>query len=73
MYPRPMSAAIRLKIFFMNTVRCSDEKSSVETALTEETAEMPIVNQAPNIGEGSSTIPEMGVGSSGPKYAAPNE
>nr|DAW31376.1 MAG TPA: hypothetical protein [Bacteriophage sp.] len=29
MYPRPMSAAIWLKIFFMNTVRCSDEKSSV--------------------------------------------
>lgn len=61
------------KLKFEEIFCASDEKSSVETALTEETAEMPIVNQAPNIGEGSSTIPEMGVGSSGPKYAAPNE
>ena len=51
----------------------SDEKSSVETMLTEETAEMPIVNQASNIEEGSSTIPEMGVGSSDSKCTAPNE
>lgn len=61
------------KLKFEEIFCASDEKSSVETALTEETAEMPIVNQAPNIGEGSSTIPEMGVGSSGPKCAAPNE
>ena len=51
----------------------SDEKSSVETVLTEETAEMPIVNQASNIEEGSSTIPEMGVESSDSKCTAPNE
>lgn len=61
------------KLKFEEIFCASDEKSSVETALTEETAEMPIVNQAPNIGEGSSTIPEMGVGSSDPKCAAPNE
>lgn len=51
----------------------SDEKSSAETVLTEETAEMPIVNQASNIEEGSSTIPEMGVESSDSKCTAPNE
>ena len=50
-----------------------DEKSSIGTVLTKETAEMPIVNQAPNIGEGSSTILEMEVGSSDPKCTAPNE
>lgn len=50
-----------------------DEKSSIGTVLTEETAEMPIVNQASNIEEGSSTIPEMGVESSDSKYTAPNE
>lgn len=50
-----------------------DEKSSIGTVLTEETAEMPIVNQASNIEEGSSTIPEMGVGSSDSKCTAPNE
>lgn len=50
-----------------------DEKSSIETVLTEETAEMPIVNQASIIEEGSSTIPEMGVESSDSKYTAPNE
>jgi hypothetical protein len=49
-----------------------DEKSSIETVLTEETAEMPIVNQASQE-EGSSTIPEMGVESSDSKYTAPNE
>lgn len=51
----------------------SDEKSFVETVLTEETAEMPIVNQASTIEEGSSTIPEMGVESSDSKCTAPNE
>lgn len=51
----------------------SDEKSSVETVLTEETAEMPIVNQASILEEGSSTIPEMGVESSDSKCTAPNE
>ena len=61
------------KLKFEEIFCASDEKSSVETALTEETAEMPIVNQAPNIGEGSSTIPEMEVGSSDPKCTAPNE
>ena len=50
-----------------------DEKSSIGTVLTEETAETPIVNQAPNIGEGSSTIPEMGVESSDSKCTAPSE
>lgn len=38
------------KLKFEEIFCASDEKSSVETALTEETAEMPIVNQAPNIG-----------------------
>ena len=50
----------------------SGDKSSVETVLTEETAEMPIVNQASQE-EGSSTIPEMGVESSDSKCTAPNE
>lgn len=58
---------------FQEIFCASDEKSSVETVLTEETAEMPIVNQAPNIGEGSSTIPEMGVELSDSKCTAPNE
>lgn len=49
-----------------------DERSSIETVLTEETAEMPIVNQASRE-EGSSTIPEMGVESSDSKSTAPNE
>lgn len=49
-----------------------DEKSSIETVLIEETAEMPIVNQASQE-EGSSTIPEMGVESSDSKCTAPNE
>ena len=49
-----------------------DERSSIETVLTEETAEMPIVNQASQE-EGSSTIPEMGVESSDSKCTAPNE
>lgn len=57
-----------------NEIFCaSDEKSSVETVLTEETAEMPIVNQASNcLEEGSSTIPEMGVESSDSKCTALN-
>lgn len=61
----------RLK--FENIFRASDEKSSVETVLTEETTEMSIVNQASMLEEGSSTIPEMGVGSSDSKCTAPNE
>ena len=44
-----------------NEIFCAlDERSSIETVLTEETAETPIVNQASQE-EGSSTIPEMGV------------
>ena len=50
-----------------------DERSSIGTVLTEETAETPIVNQASNVEEGSSTIPEMGVESSDSKCTAPNE
>lgn len=63
----------RKKLKFEEIFCALDEKSSIETVLTEETAEMPIVNQAPNIGEGSSTIPEMGVESSDSKCTAPNE
>ena len=56
-----------------NEIFCAlDERSSIETVLTEETAEMPIVNQASQE-EGSSTIPEMGVESSDSKCTAPNE
>lgn len=36
------------KVKFEEIFCASDEKSSVETVLTEETAEMPIVNQASN-------------------------
>lgn len=61
------------KLKFEEIFCASDEKSSVETVLTEETAEMPIVNHASNAEEGSSTIPEMGVESSGSKCTAPNE
>lgn len=61
------------KLKFEEIFCASDKKLSVETVLTEETAEMPIVNQASNIEEGSSTIPEMGVESSDSKYTAPNE
>ena len=63
----------RKKQKFEEIFCASDEKSSVETVLTEETAEMLIVNQASNVEEGSSTIPEMGVGSSDSKCTAPNE
>lgn len=57
-----------------NEIFCASlEKSSVETVLTEEKAEMPIVNQASNLEEGSSTIPEMGVESSDSKCTAPSE
>jgi len=56
-----------------NEIFCAlDERSSIETVLTEETAEMLIVNQASQE-EGSSTIPEMGVESSDSKCTAPNE
>lgn len=58
---------------FQEIFCASDEKSSAETVLTEETAEMPIVNQASILEEGSSTIPEMGVESSDSKCTAPNE
>lgn len=58
---------------FNATFCASLEKSNVETTLTEETPEMVIVNQASNIEEGSSTIPEMGVESSDSKCVAPNE
>jgi len=61
------------KLKFEKIFCASDEKSPVETVLTEETAERLILNQASNVEEGSSTIPEMGVGPSGPKYTAPNE
>ena len=61
------------KLKFEEIFCASDEKSSVETVLTEETAEMPIVNQASDIEEGSSTIPEMGVESSDSKCTALNE
>lgn len=61
------------KLKFEEIFCASDEKSSVETVLTEETAEMPIVNQASNyLEEGSSTIPEMGVESSDSKCTALN-
>lgn len=63
----------RKKLKFEEIFCASDEKSSVETVLTEETAEMPIVNQASILEEGSSTIPEMGVESSDSKCTAPNE
>ena len=57
-----------------NEIFCASlEKSSVETVLIEEKAEMPIVNQASNLEEGSSTIPEMGVESSDSKCTAPSE
>ena len=56
-----------------NEIFCASlEKSNVETTLTEETAEMPIVNQASILEEGSSTIPEMGVESSDSKCVALN-
>lgn len=58
---------------FQEIFCASDEKLSVETVLTEETAEMLIVNQASILEEGSSTIPEMGVESSDSKCTAPNE
>lgn len=61
------------KLKFENIICASLEKSNVETTLTEETPEMVIVNQASNIEEGSSTIPEMGVESSDSKCVAPNE
>ena len=60
------------KLKFEEIFCALDEKSSIETVLTEETAEMPIVNQASRE-EGSSTIPEMGVESSDSKCTAPNE
>ena len=60
------------KLKFEEIFCALDEKSSIETVLTEETAEMPIVNQASQE-EGSSTIPEMGVESSDSKCTAPNE
>ena len=63
----------RKKLKFEEIFCALDEKSSIETVLTEETAEMPIVNQASTIEEGSSTIPEMGVESSDSKCTAPNE
>lgn len=48
------------------------EKSSEDTQLTAGTPEMVISNQASNIEEGSSTIPEMGVESSDSKCQALN-
>ena len=60
------------KLKFEEIFCALDEKSSIETVLIEETAEMPIVNQASQE-EGSSTIPEMGVESSDSKCTAPNE
>ena len=60
------------KLKFEEIFCALDEKSSIETVLTEETAEMPIVNQTSQE-EGSSTIPEMGVESSDSKCTAPNE
>lgn len=53
----------------------SEEKSSEDTTLIAGTPEMVISSQASdNISvEGSSTIPEMGVGSSDSKCVAPNE
>lgn len=61
------------KLKFEEIFCALDEKSSIETVLIEETAEMPIVNQDSIIEKGSSTIPEMGVESSDSKYTAPNE
>lgn len=60
------------KLKFEEIFCALDEKSSIETVLTEETAEMLIVNQASQE-EGSSTIPEMGVESSDSKCTASNE
>lgn len=60
------------KLKFEDIICASLEKSNVETVLIEETAEMPIVNQASNLEEGSSTIPEMGVESSDSKCTALN-
>lgn len=60
------------KLKFEEIFCALDGKPSIETVLTEETAEMPIVNQASQE-EGSSTIPEMGVESSDSKCTAPNE
>ena len=61
------------KLKFEEIFCALDEKSSIETVLIEETAEMPIVNQDSIIEKGSSTIPEMGVESSDSKCTAPNE
>lgn len=61
------------KLKFEEIFCALDEKSSIETVLIEETAEMPIVNQGSIIEKGSSTIPEMGVESSDSKCTAPNE
>lgn len=60
------------KLKFEEIFCALDGKPSIETVLIEETAEMPIVNQASQE-EGSSTIPEMGVESSDSKCTAPNE
>lgn len=60
---------------FQEIFCASEEKSSEDTALIAGTPEMVISSQASdNISvEGSTTIPGMGVGSSDPKCAAPNE
>lgn len=56
-----------------NQIFCASlEKSNEDTSLTAGTPEMVISNQASNIEEGSSTIPEMGVESSDSKCEALN-
>lgn len=60
------------KLKFEEIFCASGEKSSEDTSLIAGTPEMVISSKASNIEECSSTIPEMGVGSSDSKYEAPN-
>lgn len=60
------------KLKFEEIFCASEERSSEDTSLIAGTPEMVISSQASNIEEGSSTIPEMGVESSGSKCEAPN-
>ena len=60
------------KLKFEEVFCASVEKSTEDTLLIAGTPEMATSSEASYLEERSSTIPEMGVESSGSKYKAPN-
>lgn len=72
MYKNSQLYCMEKKLKFEKIFCAFEEKSSKDTSLIAETPEMAISSEASNTEERSSTIPEMGVGSSDPKYEALN-